>query len=275
MEPLTPVKALQDFLDQTSLVWNDQGDKPAQNSIAAKEVESFERPISIKTAYSQASFLFEAATDNSSALVKTLTEPIETIAPWGCARVVLETSALATWLWDERIEACERAERSLVYRHEGLRQLLNFARSTEGFFDPITTKKRMKDVENIALQLNFAKIEKDQVVFLQTLPTETEIIGDMLKKKAVYRLFSAMAHGQSWALESLSFIETPESKKNIPLDGGKYLEKNISMKAIIFLCRETVINLSAPILMKFKLFGWDSKPMELEINKAIQEMKTS
>lgn len=119
---LKPVAALQDFLNQTSVIWNAQGNQPAPSSQAALELASFVRPESVGTAYSQALMLFEAAADYSMALVKTLTEPAESVAPWACARSVLETSALATWLGDTNINALQRVQRSLVFRHEGLTQ---------------------------------------------------------------------------------------------------------------------------------------------------------
>src|SRR5215217_7687430 len=76
------------------------GTDPQPGSIAESEIRNFHRPESIHTAQSQAWILVEVAADQLTALVKTLTEPVETVAPYTCVRSLLEGAALACWLFD-------------------------------------------------------------------------------------------------------------------------------------------------------------------------------
>ena len=276
---LKPVAALQDFLDQTSVIWNAQGGQPALNSQAALELAGFARPETIGTAYSQALMLFEAAADYSFALVKTLTEPVEAVAPWSCARSVLETSTLATWLWDVNINARQRAQRSLAFRHEGLKQQLKLAQALKGELDSEKAIERLKEVEKIAVELGFAQMGrekgKEQVVFDKPMPSITQVVTEVVDKQVNYRLLSAMVHGHAWALQPLSFGKIGESQDIFDGVKGKYAEKYVDFTAIAFLCVETITGLSRPILMKFKLFGWDLQPMILARNGAMNEIKVS
>lgn len=273
---LKPVVALQDFLDQTSVLWNQQGEKPEPVSQASLELVTFVRPESIGTAYSQALILFEAAADYSMALVKTLTEPAQTIAPWSCARSVLETSALATWLWDTKINARQRVQRSLAFRHEGLLQQLKFARASKAV-DKQKIIERLDEVEQIALALGFDKIvdKKNQkrIGIGQAMPFVTDIVTEMFDKETNYRLLSAMVHGHSWAIQPLSFGQMGEQQEIFVGVQGKSFEKYLDYSSVVFLCIETVSSLSKPILMKFKLFGWDAKPIALVINQALKQIK--
>jgi hypothetical protein len=111
---LPAANLLNSFLDQTVFFWNENNETPALNSQAGLEIGNFSRSESVATAYTQAGMLFESAVDYSMALVKALTLPATAIAPWGIARSVLEMSALATWLWDTKIHAFQRVQRSLM-----------------------------------------------------------------------------------------------------------------------------------------------------------------
>jgi hypothetical protein len=99
--------------------YNTSGPRPAPNSQADIELHTFSRAESVETAYSQGEVLIEAAADNLAAFTKTVTEPVQTIAPWICVRALMEASALASWFLDPRIDARTRVERSLAFRHEG------------------------------------------------------------------------------------------------------------------------------------------------------------
>lgn len=273
---LRPVKLLDDFLDQTSVIWNQQGDDPKTDSKADLEIRSFQRPESIVTAYSQAGMLFESAADYCMAIVKTLTEPTQTIAPWGCARSVVETSVLATWLWDSKINATQRVQRSLAFRHEGLLQQLKLAKISKGEISQEKAVSRIKEVEKIALELGMAKIKNikgRKGTFLDlTMPTITDIVTQTSEKAQNYRMLSAMIHGHSWALQNLSFSLALENQEIFKDVKGGYIEKNLSLSSVGYLCIEAVTSLSNAILMKFSLFGWEAKPMAFIIKETISEL---
>lgn len=273
---LPPVAALQAFLDQSVVLWNQPGDQPAPHSQAALELAGFARSESIGTAYSQATLAFESAADYSMALVKTLTPPGQSIACWGCARSIVESSALATWLWDTKINARQRVQRSLVFRHEGLVQQLKLARASKGHLDQKKAIARLNQVEYIALELGMAKVVdkkgRKDIAWEMVMPTVTEIVTEILKKEETYRMLSAIVHGHHWALRSLAFTLTNENRDIFPGVKGGYLEKHLDYSAIIYLCIETLNCLTSPVLMKFKLFGWDARPMAILIQRTQKEL---
>src|SRR5574341_767357 len=155
---LRSIAAVNEFVEQTAPLWNQNERQPLPGSKAAKELAEFSRPESIGTAYSQGIVLIEVAADYVFAVTRTLTEPAETIAPWACVRGVLETSALSMWLLDTGINANERVKRSLAFRYEGLDQQKKFAQSTDGNIDPQIIISRIDEVEQIALELGFDKV---------------------------------------------------------------------------------------------------------------------
>ncbi len=273
---LPPVAALQAFLDQSVGLWNQPGDQPAPHSQAALELAGFARSESIGTAYSQAFLLFEAAADYSMALVKTLTEPAQSVAPWVCARSVVEAAGLATWLWDTKINAFQRVQRSLAFWYEGLRQKSNLAQVSKGYLDQDKTNARLAEVEQIALALGMAKIAGKKgmrgIILEKKMPKVTEIVKEVLGKEENYRLLSAIVHGHHWALQSLAFTLANENQDIFPGVKGGYLEKHLDYSAIIYLCIETLNCLTSPVLMKFKLFGWDARPMAILIQRTQKEL---
>jgi len=274
---LRPVASLNDFLDQTSVIWNERGDIPLPNSQADLETKSFQRPESVVTAYTQAGMLFESAADYSMALIKTLAEPAQTIAPWGCARSVVETSVLATWLWDSKINAHQRVQRSLAFLHEGLLQQFKLAKVSKGHLDQEKTISRIKEVERVALDLGMAKASnlkgRKSIILDQIMPSITDIVTKTFEKEQNYRMLSAMIHGHTWALQSLSFTMALENQEIFKGVKGAYLEKNLSLSSVGYLCIEAVNSLSSAILMKFRLFGWDARPMAIIIDKTQKELE--
>ena len=70
----------------------------------------------------QTRVLMEAATDHVGALIKTLTEPIQTMAPFSCVRCAMEVASLCCWILEPGIDCQERQSRSLALRKKGLVQ---------------------------------------------------------------------------------------------------------------------------------------------------------
>jgi hypothetical protein len=183
---LPPVGALNSFLDQTSVVWNDAGDQPAPTSQADAELMGFSRRESIATAYTQAGMLFEAGADYCMALIKSLTSPAQTIAPWGNARSTMEMSAMASWLWDIKIAPSERVQRSLSFWHKGLIDQLKLARRASEMLDRNKVIEKLNNVEEVAQELGMGKSVnkkgKKEFAFDKEMPTITEIVTTMLNR---------------------------------------------------------------------------------------------
>src|SRR5262245_51033395 len=143
------VASVQEFLEQTGRIWAKYEHKPFPNSLASKELNSFVRPESIATAYTQGTILIEVAADYAFALKSTLTEPAQSIAPWTCVRGCLEAAALSMWLLDKKIEATERVKRSLAFRYEGLEQQAKLAQTTNGMVGPEDVHNRIDQIDEI------------------------------------------------------------------------------------------------------------------------------
>lgn len=276
-EDLLPAnKILNSFLDQTVVLWNEHNETPAPNSQAELEIASFSRSESVATAYTQAGMLFESAADYSMALVKSLTLPATAIAPWGIARSVLEMSALATWLWDTKIHAFQRVQRSLIFWHKGLVDELKLAKISKELLEPKKVVARINYVEHIALELRMGNVEtkkgRKQFVFKMEMPTNTEVITDILNKEQEYRLLSAMVHGRGWAIQSLGFEITKRDQMIFDGVKGGHLEKHLTYSSVNYLCTSALTSLTSAILMKFKLYGWNAKPMAILIKRAQTEL---
>jgi len=273
---LPAAEVLNSFLDQTSVFWNENNETPLVNSQAGLELASFSRSESIATAYSQAGILFESAADYSMALVKALTLPATSIAPWGIARSVVEMSALATWLWDAKIHAFQRVQRSLIFWHKGLLDELKLSKISKGLLDPKKVVARINHVEQIALDLGMGNVEnkkgRKQFVFKMEMPTNTAIITDVLNKEQEYRLLSAMVHGRNWAIQSLGFEITKNDQMIFDGVKGGHLEKHLDYSSVNYLCTSAFTSLASGILMKFKLYGWNAKPVAILIKRTQAEL---
>lgn len=272
---LRSIDAVTEFMKETRDLWNQYKHQPTPNSQAAKELAEFPRPESIGTAYSQGTVLIEVAADYTFAVTRTLTEPAQTIAPWACARGILETSALSIWLLDTTINSEERIKRSLAFRYEGFEQQRKLAQSTNGKINPQTIISRMDEVEKIALKLGYEKIADkngNRIGIGQVMPSITDITIKMLNKEQDYRLLSAMVHAHHWALQNFGFIKTHSDQMILENVKGAYFEKHISEDSIFFLCTTTVTSISKALLMNFSLFGYDKKPLALAIDSAIKKI---
>ena len=75
------------------------GPAPKIGSPTDIEMKPFPRPESIATAFSQGLVATEAAADHLHPLDMLIAAHESALAPWTCARGLLEASATATWLW--------------------------------------------------------------------------------------------------------------------------------------------------------------------------------
>lgn len=239
--------------------------KPSSNSPAEFELSSFPRQESVRTAYSQGLALIEVAADQLVAFTKTVTEPVQTIAPWTCVRSLLEASALACWLFDNSVDARERVHISLAFRYEGLSQQLKFIRATDPTADTTKAVSRLEHVEGVAIELGFTAEKRRKGGRLgvgKRMPATTEVIRLELNEEATYRLLSAVAHAHHWALSRLGFQRVDRSRvEALGISTtdmlGHPFEKALSPSSVAFLCATAVISLAKAMWQEVLLFGWD------------------
>ncbi len=116
MTKLIVERLLQELFDVRMAV----GHSPNTGSPIDREKVSFARPESIDTALSQAAFALEASSDHLLALGELAFKGEFSVAPFTCARSVLEASSIATWLLDLNIDSTERVARSCAIQYSSL-----------------------------------------------------------------------------------------------------------------------------------------------------------
>jgi hypothetical protein len=140
-------EGLTGFCDEASEFFQSQGMGPKPGSQAVTEQAACDRPESIVTAQSLGLTLLESSSEHVMQFVKTVTEPVQTIACWTCVRSMLESSALSAWLLDPGIDAKTRIGRTFALRYEGLEQQLKFGRFAK--VDPAELKKEEDRIDEI------------------------------------------------------------------------------------------------------------------------------
>lgn len=253
------VQTVSNLHDTVGQFLNSCGLQPSAKSQAASELNTFQRPESLTTAYSQGTILIEVAADQLMAFTKTVTQPIQTVAPWSCLRCFMESCALATWLLDPNLDAKTRVQRSFAFRYEGLAEQSKFVGAAGDKLGRTKVTARIDEVERVALGLGFSRI--------QHMPSITDIVIKNLDEEAVYRLLSAMTHAHPWAIQQLSLrgvgesssllIEDTDESKEIHL-----FEKHLEPFYVFFLCGKAAKVFSKPVMYQCELFGWDVKRLK-------------
>lgn len=274
------IRTLRDLHDGLGQFLTGCGHQPSSGSQAAAEFRTFQRSESLETAYSQAGVLIEVAADQLMAFIRSVTEPVQTIAPWTCVRAIIESSAPAAWLLDPSLDARTRVQRSFGFRYEGLAQQVKFARASGD--EPATAKAitRIDDVERVAVELGFSRVENQRgrrVGIAQQMPSITDLVAQALDEEATYRLLSAVAHAHLWAVQQLSFrrIED-ENAWLIPEDAGvgsaHLLEKSLRPESAALLCSRAASAFVKPIRHKCQLFGWDMEQLNDMLGSALSSL---
>ena len=255
------VNILERLIDATGQYINQYSIYPEKGSQAYNELKTFSREESVHTSHSQGSSFVEVSADHIMALIKTISEPVQTIAPWVCLRSALESAALATWMLDPSIDARTRVKRSFALRYEGFTQQAKIARALKDNTFLKKIEARIDEVEQLALSLGYEKVinkNNKRIGIAQNMKSLTNIVRDSLNEEATYRYLSAITHANFWALQQASFQEVDESDVDMTLmPHTKIFEKSMSPTIIACLCITAAIVFSKPIWFKSKLFGWD------------------
>jgi hypothetical protein len=267
------LRATQQLHDRIEAFFNAQELEPKEDSLAARELQAFERSESLLTAYSQGISLIEVAADHLMALTRTVAEPAQTIAPWTMARAVLESSALSCWLLDNKITARQRVGRSLALLYEELVQQAKFGQAASLLGETDSVKAKIEETEAIAEGLGFPKVRNDRgrrTGIGQVMPSITDVIRETLKEEANYRLLSAMTHGHHWAVSQLGFRVTGETE----LQKNKVFlkEKNITVEAVLWLFGNVARYFAQPTKFRFELYGWDLLQLKAILDDAFHQI---
>jgi hypothetical protein len=255
------MKALQEILYETSRFLPHTSEEPPPESVAAREIEEFPRRDLVLTAYCQGDLLLEVASEHLTCFTRTSAEPALPIAAWSTVRAVIESGALASWLFDPGIDVRTRVKRSFAFRFEGLDQQLKAVRTTRNPESIAASSERINEVERAALEVGFSKLadQKDRRTGIgQVMPSVTSIVGTTLNEETTYRLLSAVTHAHPWALQQLGFQLLPTESDPTARIELRSLKKAAKPICFQFLARQAMKAFTTPVLYKTKLFGGDS-----------------
>jgi hypothetical protein len=216
------------------------------------------------TAHCQGSNLIHVAADQLLALTKTLTNPVQTIAPWTCLRTMLESCALAAWLLDPSIDIETRVRRSFAWEFEGLEQELKYVRASGLFDEQIANglEKVIDDLEETALKLGYQRIVNAQgrrIGIGQRMPPSTEVVKIVYGNDSPYRVTSAFIHGHFWAMRDVSFRAEPRASRTPQLDeqeGVVRLINDAHPVNLIMVLELAGMIFARPIWFHSWLYGW-------------------
>jgi hypothetical protein len=184
------------------------GLEPQTGSPADREMKTFARPESVATAFSQGLVATEAAADHLHALDLLIAAHDSALAPWTCARGLLEASATATWLLDTRIDAGERVGRSMALRYATLREQRKLAEGDGNFTAAAQIDQRIDEIDAIAAQLGYPPVndKKGRRISIDHYkPSITDLVDQQFDLEKVYRIFSGVAHCDIVTASQLGF----------------------------------------------------------------------
>jgi hypothetical protein len=261
------------FLRKISNFLNDCGFDPLPGSLAEKEIRSFPRTESIQTAFSIGSQSLVAANDYLKALDTLVYFKIFSVAPWSCARGMIEAAAISMWLLDKAIDSKERVGRSLSLRFASMNEQIKMARYDNDNAMIQKLEKRIEDVDRIAIDLGYApaRDKKNRRIGIgQKKPNITELIESQFKGEKIYRILSGMAHSNYTSLTSLSF-----TNENINRRSGAVMRE-----AVPITIQESLVSHSATIFVKclwLKIiqYGFDAAKAAILLETFYDDLKLS
>ncbi len=265
------IESVELLLESVGAFFSENSNQPAPESRVIAERQGFSDAKFVDTAYAQAGTLMEVAADHLSALTRVLQEPVHTVAPWNCLRAVLESSAVAAWILDLSLDAKSRVSRSFAFRYEGLVQQLRFARAAKLIKDIETVQNRITEVESKVRALGYEvvkdKKKKKVIGFAERMPCITDLVRDVLDEEANYRLLSAITHAHPWALQQLSFQVFHQ-------DDRVFLEKDVKMISIVYLCTKGILAYLQPVKNQTQLCGWDKDRYNEIVKQSFEPLST-
>lgn len=263
--------ALEQILSESATVIDAIESTPLPHSSADIELKNFQRPLSIKTAHDQAYLLIESSADYLSCLIRSITEPVQTIAPWSLTRSVLESAAVSIWIGSPKISALERVQRSLAFRFKGIQQQAKLAMNDTRINMPLN--ETFDRLVNIANEIGaVVKLSKNGIPkrIGAHFPSFTDLCTSELGEAATYRILSAMTHSQPFAIQQLSFkVLGPANNDAERFDA----EKHISNLSIGWLCERAACAFLRALCARLKLFGYLTGEVIAMLRKHAAELK--
>lgn len=247
------------------------GFDPATDSPAAREIRSFSRPESMQTAYGQASQSLIVATDYFEALDTLVQKGKFAIAPWSCARGMIESSALCAWLYEIGIDPKERVSRSLSLRYAALREQQKMARYDGSTLKTDEIEKRIASIERIAVDLGYGLLrnKKNRRSGIgQIKPNITKLVERQFSCEILYRILSGMAHSNYTTVMELAFTKPIFRNKN-----GAVIQRAVSTERQFSLLSQAGKIYAKCLWLKTIQFGFDAANMSILLEELYDVLK--
>jgi len=259
------------ILSKLILFLENSGTEPTIDSPAANEIKLFTRPESIKTAFGQGAQALIAATDYFEALDLLVHQDKYAIAPWSCARGMIEASSLFAWLFETGIDSIERVSRSLSLRYSALRELQKLARYDGNNSKIDEIENRIKAIEDMARTLGYGLLrdKKNRRIGIgQIKPNITKLVEIQFSSEKLYRMLSGMAHSNYTTLTSLAF-----TKPNFKNKDGAVVQRAVPSALHISLLSQAGKIYAKCLWLKTIQFGFDAAKLAVLLEEFYDTLK--
>jgi hypothetical protein len=251
------------LINEISQAYNQYDNKPAPNSLASQELQTFPNQELIQSVHYGGILSMESAGDHLMVFADSIAEPAKTIAPWTCVRGLLESCALATWFLDHTIDAKTRVGRYFAFCYSGYIEQIKYLEVEKIQAEITKTRQRVIKVEQDAVGLGYPRLlnKNGNIIGIgQHMPTIIELIGQTLNREADYRLLSGVAHGHHWATLRVGFrvIEVKNAEGKVT----KALQKHLHLNFIIYVANIAVTSFAKVIWYLWHLYGWKLEEVE-------------
>lgn len=262
------IDALEELLEDASTLLTSLGPDPVPGSVAAMERLEWREGDEPETAHSLGLFLLETAGDHAFALARALRPPeYLAIAPWTCARAVLESAAYGTWVMDPSATLRERVGRSFacVYvSHEQFRRAAVAANDADGVH---TITGMIDSLEGRAVQSGYPRLSDRRGRRLGVgvrYPRATDCIREQLDMEYEYRIFSGVAHGLPSSVMQVCFR---------PVDGAQpAVQKHLQPEYAAFLLRQSTRAVVGVMNARLTLYGHNVEDFAPAVARAYSRM---
>lgn len=244
------------------------GTQPIVGSIAAEEWRDFPRPALLVDAHNLAGMLIDYSADHIDALAKAISESSGSFPACTSVRSMLEPCALATWIATPSIGAHERAKRVYALRYDAIEEGKKFAKAVNPGAGPdLKSPERVETLERDAMRLGYQRVvdkHGKRIGIGCKKPEATKLVADMLGEEAKYRLLSAVAHGQHWALRHLGFEPTKSVGERLRFGGVPVsaFEKTLHVNVVADLGLCALRSFARPVTCMLSYGGHDSGPFD-------------
>jgi hypothetical protein len=230
---------------------------PMPGSKAAREIIESGDAEKLQTALAQGQLWIECAADHTYALTRLIVEPVSTMAPWTCFRGALESAAFACWILDNRIDFAKRIGRSYAACWKELSAQLKLANAMKDRVAAARVRTLIAEAEDEARVAGYRILKNskgEHIGIAEHMPSATDCIRGVLDEEILFRIASAMAHGETYALIRLGF-HVPNTES--PL----MIAKHVKPETFALQLLTAADCLAKPLWARTNLFGHDSQQM--------------